>query len=344
MERDDLVGVFEIARMAGMSRQAVANWRTRFTDFPSPVAELKSGPVFHREQVRKWLKRRRVKMATVISMINLKGGVGKTTTAVAVSEVLAGTFRKDVLLIDLDPQTNATAMLIGDDRWRELNDQDHTLAQLFKDALSDPSERKFDLEKTVQSDASPVIEVRRLDLLPSSLDLIDVQDRLGSMGSGRFFTKNPTDILRRGIRSVLDDYDYVIIDCPPNMGIITLNGLRISNGFVIPVIADRLSTYGIPQIVSRVAEFSDEIGEEIEPFGIIVSKFRAQSTVHQNVLRELRAERDAPLFSTKVPEANKIAEAAEEGWRSTLRQRWGYGGLYEAYEDLTREIMVAAGG
>ena len=342
MEQGDLVGLYEIAELAGVSRQAVANWRSRFPEFPSPVAELKSGPVFHREQVRKWLHKRRGKMATVISMINLKGGVGKTTTSVAIAEVIAGTFRKNVLLIDLDPQTNATAMLIGDEKWRELNDQGHTLAQLFGDALDNSSGRQFDLEKTLQVDASPVVEVRRLDLLPSSLDFIDLQDRLGSMGSGRFFTKNPTDILRQGIKNILDNYEFVLIDCPPNMGIITLNGLRISNGFVIPVIPDRLSTYGVPQIVSRVAAFSEDISEDITPFGIVISKYRAQSTVHANVLRELRAERDAPLFETIIPEANKIAEAAEEGWRDTLRQRWGYGGLYDAYEALAEEIMEAA--
>src|SRR5262249_46858045 len=190
--------------------------------------------------------------------INLKGGVGKSTTTVAVGEMLAAEFRKRVLVIDLDPQTNATTMLIGEDKWKDLNESDWTLARLFKDALlEDASERRFDLKHTLQKRVSNVKEVRTLDLLPSSLDLIEVQDRLGSMSSGRFYSDVPTDILRRATRPLLEEYDFVLIDCPPNLGIITLNGLRIASGYVITTIPDVLSTYRIPQIISRIKTFAD---------------------------------------------------------------------------------------
>src|SRR4051812_4443051 len=108
----DFVGINEIAEMAKGSKQAVANWRTRSTDFPSPVASLASGPVFRRSQVRTWLRRRRVPMTHVMSTINLKGGVAKTTTTVALAETFSAEFGKRVLVVDLDPQTNATTMLI----------------------------------------------------------------------------------------------------------------------------------------------------------------------------------------------------------------------------------------
>jgi chromosome partitioning protein len=189
---DDLVGVFEIAEMAGMTPAAVANWRARHPDFPPAISELRSGPVFQRDQVRKWLKKRRIRMATVICTINLKGGVGKSTTTVAVGEFMAHAFRKRVLIIDLDPQTNATTMLIGEERWEELNKKGHTLAQLFEDALNpDAAGHRFALDKTLQRDVSNVRDVRGLDLVPSSLELIDVQDRLVTMPTGRFYSNNP---------------------------------------------------------------------------------------------------------------------------------------------------------
>lgn len=277
-------------------------------------------------------------MATVVATINLKGGVAKTTTTVAVAEILSAEHKKDVLVIDLDPQTNATTMLIGEERWKELNEKGHTLAQLFKDAL-DPDNKRFDLTKTLQREVSDVRAVRTLSLLPSSIDLIDVQDRLYSMPAGRFYSDNPVDILRKAVKPVLDEFDFVLIDCPPNLGIITLNGLRLSNGYIIPTIPDILSTYGIPQIIRRVRDFSETIGERIEPYGIVATKVQANSSVHSNTLRALRRERDAPLFTTVIPQSNQVSAAAEFGDVSTLRQKWGYQGQYEAYQQLAAEII-----
>lgn len=283
-------------------------------------------------------------MATVICTINLKGGVGKTTTTVATAEFLAGEFGKRVLVVDLDPQTNATVMLIGEAKWKKLNSDHLTIAELFKDALEEPSNRRFDLEKTLQRGVSNVQGLRRLALLPSSLDLIDVQDRLATMSSGKFYAANPIELLRRGIRTIIDEFDYVLVDCPPNLGIVTLNGLRLAHGYVIPTIPDVLSTYGIPQIVNRVREFSETVGETIEPFGIIVSKYRAQSTVHCGILDGLRAERDAPLFRAIIPENNQIAAAAEFASVSTLRQKWGYQGQFDAYRSLAQELIERTSG
>jgi chromosome partitioning protein len=342
---DELLGIAEVAVLAGVSRQAVANWRSRARDFPVPVVELQSGPVFRAGEIRRWLRKRKgARVAQVISTINLKGGVGKSTTTVALAEVAAGELGKRVLVIDLDPQTNATTMLIGEDRWKELNANEHTLARLFADALVEPSARKFDLEQSIQKNVSNVRDVRHVDLLPSSLDLIDVQDQLGSMSSGRFHSDVPTDILRRAVWRVMDEYDLVLIDCPPNLGIITLNGLKISDGFIIPTIPDVLSTYGIPQILTRVKAFSDNIGQPITPLGIVISKYRSQSTLHRNTLRALRKDAKLPrVFETVVPEANKLAESAEFLAINTLRQKYGSGeqGNFDTYLRLTNEVLGA---
>lgn len=278
-------------------------------------------------------------MSRVLATINLKGGVGKTTTTVALAEVLSAEFQKKVLVIDIDPQTNATTMLIGEDRWKELNNNEHTLARLFKDAL-DPQNPCFDIEATLQKQVSNVRDVRSVDLLPSSLDLINVQDRLVTAPSGEFFAVNPTDFLWRSVRPRLDNYDFVIIDCPPNLGIITLNGLRISEGYIIPTIPDVLSTYGIPQIVNRVQKFSEAVVQPINPIGIIITKYQSNSTVHTNTLNQLKASSKMPsLFDTIIPQGNQSAAAAEYTSYSTIRQKWGYGGLAENYIALAEEVM-----
>jgi chromosome partitioning protein len=342
LPEDDLLGINEIAELAGVSRQAVANWRTRFPDFPQPVAKLRAGPVFRVRQVQGWLRRRKFPMARVISLINLKGGVAKTTTTVALAETLASRFGKRVLVIDLDPQTNATVMLLGETRWKQLNEKGWTLASLFKDAL-EPNDKIFDLEKTLQRKVSDVQGAEKVDLLPSSLDLIDVQDKLASAPTGQFYSVTPIDLLRLAVKSKLDDYDLVLVDCPPNLGIITLNGLRISEGYIIPTVPDILSTYGIPQIIKRVRNFSREIAEEITPIGIIITKFQANSTTHMNVSNNLRKETDVypPVFKTIIRQADQIAAAAEfqKSGRRTLKQKYGYGDLADRYVDLANEIL-----
>ena len=278
-------------------------------------------------------------MAHVFSTINLKGGVGKTTTTVAMAEFMSGVMRKRVLVIDLDPQTNATVMLIGEEKWKQINDHGHTIARLFKDAL-EPDNRRFDYDATLQKNVSNVKEARSIDLLPSSLDLIDLQDRLATIPTGKFYAVNPTELLWRALKSHLDDYDVVIVDCPPNLGIITLNGLRISKWFVIPTIPDVLSTYGIPQILKRVKDFSTEIAEDIEPLGLVITKYQTNSTVHYNTRNQLVDKADPPVFETLIPQSNQSANAAEYGGSRTLKQKWGYGGLAENYENLAEEVLA----
>jgi chromosome partitioning protein len=343
-DEDEIIGINEIAEMAGVSRQAVANWRVRASDFPKPIRELAAGPLFRRSHVRVWLRRhnrRNAPMAHVISTINLKGGVGKTTTSVALAETFSASLGKKVLVIDLDPQTNATLMLIGEEKWFDLNTKGHTLAQLFKDAL-DPDHKSFDLDATLQRRVSDVDAARTIDLLPSSLDLIDVQDKLASAPPGKFYSSNPIELLWRSVKKRIDDYDIVIIDCPPNLGIITLNGLRMSDSYIIPTIPDHLSTYGIPQIVGRVREFSKAIGERIEPLGIVITKFQINQTVHNTVLKQLEGDEDIPMvFDTKIRQANDVAAAAEfKKYKRTLIQKYGSkpNGLAATYIELANEV------
>lgn len=159
----DLVGINEIAQMAGRSRQAVANWRARNTDFPEPVVRLASGPVFRRSHIRSWLRKRKIPMAHVFSTINLKGGVGKTTTTVALAEFMSGRLDKRVLIVDLDPQTNATVMLIGEVKWRKLNGKEHTICRLYKLAriISDEAKRNPEFAEELRTVLEPPAKARR---------------------------------------------------------------------------------------------------------------------------------------------------------------------------------------
>lgn len=277
-------------------------------------------------------------MPFIVSTINLKGGVGKTTTTVALAETLASELGKKVLLIDLDPQTNATIMLIGEDRWIALNKQDHTLARLFEDAV-EPGTYRFDFDATLQSGVSNVAGAAGLDLLPASLDMIDVQDilavaearlqpRLDPVGlilagllpwrgfparldRARALLDLPVTLLHNAIGDRLAAYDVVLIDCPPNLGCIPLNGLYMSDAYLIPTIPDHLSTYGIPQIVSRVARFSERIGRRIAPLGILMTKFQANSSIHTATRARLEKASGPPVFGVVIKQSSQIAAAAE---------------------------------
>src|SRR5271154_165280 len=146
-----LVGISEIAEMANppVTRQAVANWRVRYDDFPRPVQTLQSGPVWNADVIQEWLDAKGGQAPVVISFINLKGGVAKTTTSVAVAEILAKDFRKHVLFIDLDPQTNATINLIKEEEWQKRDNDGRTLVQLFRDSLRPDEPPVFDIEKAI---------------------------------------------------------------------------------------------------------------------------------------------------------------------------------------------------
>lgn len=300
--------------------------------------EVQAGKFYDNDQVESWLRKRgKIMGAKVISFINLKGGVAKTTTTVGTATLLAGEYGKKVLVVDLDPQTNCTTMLIGEEKWKELDDENYTLATLFDDVINET--KNFNLEATLQKNVSHIANVKNLDLIPSSLKMIDIQDRLTTIPQGKFFSNNPTEIIKKALKPIINVYDYVLIDCPPNMGLITLNGLRISDAYIIPTIPDVLSTYGIPQIISRVSEFAENTGEEIECLGIVATKVRGQSTLHSRTLEALKRGKDATLFETIFYENNQMGEAAECVPVTTLRQKWGYQGQFDRFDNFVKEIM-----
>ena len=283
-------------------------------------------------------------MPVVTSIINLKGGVGKTTITLALAHFLAIEHDKRVLVIDLDPQTNATVCLIPEQEWKTRDETGRTLYQLFADRVK--GTRRFDADAAIVRDVSNVSGgVRGLDLLPSSLRLIKVQDRVTQITDLENYERGPLFALEEALQGFLPYYDHVLIDCPPSLGVVTLNGLAISDSYLIPVVPDTLSVLGIPPILDRVEHFALRTRRNIRALGIIISKIRAQTLLHTEVQRRLRddfVERRFPLvFQTMIPESTRIAEAANVlAPVNTLHQKYGNGGPYEELGALTQEYLA----
>lgn len=295
-------------------------------------------------------------MTTVVSIINLKGGVAKTTTTVQLAECLASEFSKRVLVIDLDPQTNATIALIGEEKWEEIDGQKQTIFHLFNDKLEDTS--FFNINKAIQPCVSN-LKLSSLSLLASSIRFIDIQDRISDIAHKSGYTINPMEVLKAAVYSKLKDYDYVLIDCPPNLGFITRNGIEISNYYLIPTIPDALSTYGLSQIIKRIYKFKNDRNLLIQCLGLVITKYSSNSNAHQKGMRDLPAliarncEKlnipKAPIFSTVMPQANATSEAMQfEEVPNSFKQKYGRSKsgnyfLYEYVINLTKEFMKYVG-
>ena len=282
-------------------------------------------------------------MPKIISLINLKGGVGKTTTCLALADILACEYKYKVLVIDLDPQTNITVSLIHQDEWEKRDRKGLTLKQLFLDAQSGDS--TFDPQKAIVKNVSNVKGgIKGLDLLPSSLGLIEMQDRIALIASTSFYTVKPTEILKKSIEPLLFEYDFVLVDCPPNLGTVTLNGIFISDCYIIPTIPDILSTYGIPQIISKVSQFAGKEELKIKPLGILITKYNKKSILHDKTIATLESkyvnDKSFPkVFDTRIPLTVKAEEAADYNEvPNTLKQKYGYQGLDRIFMKLVEEI------
>ena len=280
-------------------------------------------------------------MAKVITTISLKGGVGKTTITAGIAEFMSAEFGRKVLLIDLDSQINLTTMMISEEHWFDLNKKGLTLATLFKDAVEGTS--NFDIQASIQQSVSPVKKVTGVDLLPSSLDLIGLQERISALRVNEGSPTSAVDILGKAIDPVSAYYDYILIDCPPNVGPITLNGLAMADGYIIPTIPDVLSTYGIPQIQSRIKEFGGELGRKIVELGLVITKYKANSSNHRTTIRNLRRDPEIQnVLPVYLAESNSIAASAQFEPYGTLKTKYGNAGQFDQLREITKTIMTEA--
>ncbi|HCF50900.1 MAG TPA: hypothetical protein DER60_11510 [Syntrophomonas sp.] len=282
-------------------------------------------------------------MASVISIINLKGGVGKTTITVALAEFMALQHQLKVLVIDLDPQTNATMALMNEYEWKKRNVRGQTVVQLFRDRMRQRA--VFNPREAIVHQVSNINGgIPGLDLLPSSLDLIDLQDNLAGIEASGILSERPLTVLGEALAETAAAYDLVLIDCPPNLGLITQNGLVFSQYYLIPVIPDILSTYGIPQIVSRVRRLVLETGADLKPLGVVINKYRQQSVLHRTQSHVLYMDAGrigfGRVFDTILPESTQAAAAMDFSVDyPSLHGKYGYQAPYQQYRQLTEEVL-----
>src|SRR2546428_2036361 len=172
-------------------------------------------------------------MAKIITIINFKGGVGKTTVSIEIATSLARFYGKRTLLVDLDPQASATFYVMRQKQWMEWKSENGSTYDVFNQHRRSFFIRRAIVKDVVKGNATVI----GLDLLPSNPDLVDVDLQLAD-----FIGYN---ILQRHFEQIRDEYDYIICDCPPTFNPVTKNALWASDAYVVPTVPDFLSTYGI---------------------------------------------------------------------------------------------------
>lgn len=242
-------------------------------------------------------------MTKIVSFINLKGGVGKTTTTVNIAATLATDGYK-VLIIDLDPQTNATVSLIDQEEWQHRHDSGQTLYHMFNDMLK--GENQFNIDKAILKN---VADINGLDLLPSSIHLVEIQDDIPDMDNKAYVSH--VDVLGNIIENIKNSYDFILIDCPPNLGAITLNGISISDYYIVPTVPDILSKIGISLILNRISSFKKRKHScKIDLAGIIFTKVDYRTNLHKSTMTELRSgDYSEYVFKNDFPQRISVAEA-----------------------------------
>jgi chromosome partitioning protein len=250
--------------------------------------------------------------AHVYALVNQKGGVGKTTTAVNLGAYLAAKARR-VLLIDLDPQANATSSLGFDKR-----------------ALSVSS---YDLliNGTPLPDVVQLTRRVRLDLAPSSPALAGAEVELVELADRERRLKN-------ALAAVQANYDYVLIDCPPSLGLLTVNALAAAHGVLVPVQCEYLALEGLSQLMNTIQLVRRALNPGLVVRGLIMTMYDSRMKLAQQVVSEARAHFGQRVFGTLIPRSVRLSEAPSFGEPILSYAPMSSGGA--AYEQLADELLA----
>ncbi len=251
-------------------------------------------------------------MANIISFINQKGGVGKTTSAVNTASYLAEA-GKFVLLVDLDSQGNATSGLGVDPRKVE-----HSLYSTMVD-----NGNIRDAIVNVGMDGLDIIPATA-DLAGANIELIDVENR-----EFRLY-----DVLRQ----VRTDYDYIIIDSPPSLGILTINGLVASDNIIIPVQAEYYALEGLGQLLETINLVQNNLQPNLQIMGAVITLFDRRNRLAKQVVREMRQHFPGKVFESIIPRTVRLAEAPSFGQSISVFDSFNKGA--KAYKSLAKEIIT----